>query len=525
MASRSTKPEPPSQLRRDEWGRATYYQNEPDNSGRTGYVVAGLVLVALVVICIVGLLLWRILSPDSPPVILPAFVTQTSASGTVEPGGQPTSSVEPPAGSGEARVTINPSQGPVNTLITVTGQGWWPDEPVFVFLRSPEEGEGRGYAYAAAVVDERGDFHTALTFPNELRWIGQSWADVIARGNRSGLEASARFVLLVPTATATLPPPTPRPTQPATATPSVTDTPWPTATPSPSPTPEVIITDWRGEYFTNMGVVGDPAVVRNDFAVDFNWGAGAPDPRLPADRFSVRWTRALSFGEGPYRFILRSDDGVRLWVDGQILLDEWHDGSGETWTVDRYLSGGSHLLQIDYYENVGGAMIQLGWTKIETPTPSPTPSPTVTSTPTPTPTQQPVVPTDTPVPPAPDAWRAEYWDNTGLHGRPVLTRQDVEIRFDWELGSPAPAVPVDGFSARWTRDIWINGGRYRFLLQVDDGARFWLDGQLLIDEWHGYTGDTYEAEIDVPDGIHLLRLEYYEDVVLAHIHFWMEPVP
>ena len=527
MAYRSPKPNRPSQLQRDDWGRVTYYRAAQESRGRTGYAVAALLLVAVAVLCLAGFLLVRVLLPNSPPVVLPSFITRAPSTSSPEPEALPSASPSPNVSPGEAQVTMNPSQGFVNTLITVGGQGWWPNEPVFVFLRSPEEGEGRGFAYAAAVADEWGSFRTALTFPNEIRWVGQPWAEVIARGNRSEIEASARFVLVPPTPTDTVPPPTPRPTQPPTVTPSVTDTPWPTATPWPSPTPVVVITDWRGEYYTNMAVSGEPALVRNDVAVDFNWGAGSPAPGIPVDGFSARWTRPFHFEEGPYRFFVRADDGVRFWIDGQIHVDEWHDSSGETHTFEVYLSGGTHSLQLDYYENVGGAMIQVGGQKIQTPTPSPTPLPTSTPTATATPavpTATPVIPTDTPPPPVLEAWWAEYYDNPALQGRPVLARRDAQVDFDWGDGSPDGAVPVDGFSAQWSRELWMSAGVYRFYLQVDDGVRLWLDGMLLLDEWHGYTGDTYMAEIEVPGGIHRIRIEYYEDVVLAHIHFWLEQV-
>jgi hypothetical protein len=74
--------------------------------------------------------------------------------------------------------------------------------------------------------------------------------------------------------------------------------------------------DWKGEYWPNLDLGGDPSLVRNDVAVDFNWGSDSPVSGLPADNFSVRWTRAWTANEGRYRFHLLADDGVRLWKGG-----------------------------------------------------------------------------------------------------------------------------------------------------------------------------------------------------------------
>ncbi|MGD8737859.1 MAG: PA14 domain-containing protein, partial [Anaerolineae bacterium] len=157
---------------------------------------------------------------------------------------------------------------------------------------------------------------------------------------------------------------------------------------------------------------------------------------------------------------------------------------------------------------------------LETPTPTPPP----TATPVPTWTPVPVQPTDTPEPPLVGEWRAEYFANPMLEGLPALTRLEPQLEIDWALGSPGEGIPVDGFSARFSRDFVALPGLYRIYLQVDDGARVWLDGTLLIDEWHAYTGDTYVAEADLGPGTNHMLVEYYENVSVAHIYLWVEPV-
>ena len=88
--------------------------------------------------------------------------------------------------------------------------------------------------------------------------------------------------------------------------------------------PQPVITAWRGEYFNNRDLVGDPVLVRDDPSVDFNWGLGSPAPGVVnVDNFSARWTRTLNLPAGAYRFRVTVDDGVRLYVNNRRVMDQW----------------------------------------------------------------------------------------------------------------------------------------------------------------------------------------------------------
>ena len=164
---------------------------------------------------------------------------------------------------------------------------------------------------------------------------------------------------------------------------------------------------WKGEYFGNRDLQGNPALVRDEPQIDFNWGEGRPATNLPADHFSVRWRRRVSFEAGTYRFFLRMDDGARVLLDSQLILDEWKDGADRTVNVDVTLPAGERALQVEFFESSGVARVSFWWQLAPTPTPTPTetatPTPTVkleptaTETPTPTDTPEPVA-TETPTP-------------------------------------------------------------------------------------------------------------------------------
>ncbi|HYP74625.1 MAG TPA: PA14 domain-containing protein [Polyangiaceae bacterium] len=134
-------------------------------------------------------------------------------------------------------------------------------------------------------------------------------------------------------------------------------------TPPPACTPLTGTgTGLRGEYFTSTGLTGS-ALVRTDANVDFSWASAAPSPALPADGFSTRWTGQVSPRfTGPTTFYTVSDDGVRLWVNGQLLIDNWtNHGTTENSASLTLNAGQKYDLKLEYYEATGGATARLLW--------------------------------------------------------------------------------------------------------------------------------------------------------------------
>lgn len=245
---------------------------------------------------------------------------------------------------------------------------------------------------------------------------------------------------------------------------------------------------WRGEYFANMTLSGSPVTVQNDADINFNWGNGSPAVGMPTDQFSARWTRSLGFNPGTYRFNVRSDDGVRVWVDNQLIIDQWRDAANTTFSAELTLSAGTHAIKVEYYENIGTAQIQFWWALSGA---------------------------------FPD-WKGEYFSNISLSGGPAVVRNDVNIDFNWGAGAPASGIPADSFSVRWTRSLPFNQGRYRFHVLVDDGARLYVDGQLIIDEWRDGMAREVTFDMELAGGDHLVRLEYYDRIDQARIRLWWD---
>jgi len=127
---------------------------------------------------------------------------------------------------------------------------------------------------------------------------------------------------------------------------------------------------WKGEYFNGITPTGSPAMVRDDGADDFlnfNFGDGGPGGNcgLGVDNFSARWTRMVNFAPGIYRFSVTGDDGVRLYVDGQLKINKWFSQGATTYTADVPLSSaGAHEVKLEYFESGGSAVALLSWTLV-----------------------------------------------------------------------------------------------------------------------------------------------------------------
>ncbi|NJN95630.1 MAG: hypothetical protein HC875_16730 [Anaerolineales bacterium] len=280
---------------------------------------------------------------------------------------------------------------------------------------------------------------------------------------------------------------------PATSVPSPAATPLPTATPRPAfptPTPTTAASptlpapslgSWRGEYYNNSNLTGEPVLVRDDPALDFNWGPGSPDPNVPTDNFSVRWTRPFEFAEeGDYRFWADVDDGGKLYLDGWLIIDEWNTNpyvlhSG----IFADIKPGTHTLMVEFFEAAGDAHAKVWFEK------------TIVSG---------------------NKWVGEYFNNPDFRSPPFLIREDDDIDFDWDDDEPAPGMPDDNFSVRWQRTVVLKAGDYNFEARIgeEDRVKLYLDDWPILEEDSDDGGTATGSFDDVGAGTHTIRVEYQD---------------
>src|SRR4051812_169102 len=178
-------------------------------------------------------------------------------------------------------------------------------------------------------------------------------------------------------------------------------------------------TGLTGQYFFNDNFTG-LADTRTE-AVAQNWGAASPGSGIDADTFSVRWTGQVQprFTEH-YTFTALSNDAARVWVDGQLIVDDWKSHTA------RYSSGSIDLvanqlydIRVDYREDTNNARMELNWFS----------------------TSQPfeIIPVDR-LFTSPAGLLGNYSDNIGGSRRQIDSTAD----FNWALGSP-PGLSSDHF--------------------------------------------------------------------------------
>ncbi len=246
-------------------------------------------------------------------------------------------------------------------------------------------------------------------------------------------------------------------------------TPTPTATATPAP----CTFDGSGllaVYYDGTHQFDDViATVENDVP-DYDWGDGAPLPEVPVDHFTVSWTGQVKAEPGGlWSFCTWSDDGARLYVDGNQAINDWSDHGAQ------YRCGQAELpdceqvdIRLDYYENGGQARIKLYWAppgsafnpapsslggeyeiipadhlyQIDGPPPTITPTQTATETPTVTPTAT-ATNTATPVPAncSQLVRTRNDWNNGHSRGRLDVTNNN-----------PAQSARVTQATVSWTYD-------------------------------------------------------------------------
>jgi hypothetical protein len=123
-----------------------------------------------------------------------------------------------------------------------------------------------------------------------------------------------------------------------------------------------------GDYYSAQikTFIDPPTLERLDSTVNFDWGTGSPDPLISADTFTVRWTGLVEpLYSQTYTFYTASDDGARLWVNGQLLVDKWVDQGNIEWSGTIALTAHQkYPILMEYYENAGAAAAKLSWSSL-----------------------------------------------------------------------------------------------------------------------------------------------------------------
>jgi hypothetical protein len=266
---------------------------------------------------------------------------------------------------------------------------------------------------------------------------------------------------------------------------AATPTPVPTAPPTPSN-----VQGWRTAFFNNPTLQGSPVSYQDAPAVDANWGYGSPASAVPVDYFSARYERTLSLPQGYYRLNAAADDGIRVWVDNDLVIDEWHGATGQPYSALRYLAGAAQL-RIEYLEVVGLATLRFGYEY------------------------------SAQIPP----WTADYYN--GIAGRTQLLYSQrepagaIQLDRNWGASSPAPGkVPPDNWNGRWSGQFAFDGGNYLFRARGSSGVRLYIDQTLVIDGWVEGPVDRSNRFLGVGGGPHTITVDYFKRAGNGYLQAW-----
>lgn len=259
--------------------------------------------------------------------------------------------------------------------------------------------------------------------------------------------------------------------------------------------PQGAFPDWMGEYFDNPYLLGAPRYRVNNADINFNWGEGSPDPGIPADNFSARWTREYHFAPGNYTFTATADDGIRVWVGDTLAIDAWVPQQPRTYERTVYLNG-SVPVRVEYFEQGGNAVVNFYFQSAA---------------------QAPQSMGD-------ETWRGEWFNNPTLLPPAVCEENAPQLQFNWNGNSPACGIGGQFFSARWdsTRNAPTTGF-YTVKLLTDDGARVFVDDSLILDAWREQPPTAYSTTVYLEQGKHAWRVEYFQGAGGAQIA--LETVP
>lgn len=260
-------------------------------------------------------------------------------------------------------------------------------------------------------------------------------------------------------------------------------------------TPPGTFPDWMGEYFDNPYLLGEPRYRVNNVDINFNWGTGSPDPRLAPDNFSVRWTRLYNFAAGSYTFTATADDGIRVWVGDTLAIDAWMPQQAKTYNSTLYLNG-TVPLRVEYFEQGGDAVVNFYFKAAHQPPP----------------------------PPPTEIWRGAFFNNPNLFPPPTCEQDTLQLAFNWNGASPGCGISGQSFSARWdsVRNAPVTGF-YTVYLTVDDGARIFVDGALILDAWREQPPTNYSTTVYLNAGAHNWRVEYFQGAGGAQISVIVVP--
>ncbi|WP_346207848.1 PA14 domain-containing protein [Caldifermentibacillus hisashii] len=258
--------------------------------------------------------------------------------------------------------------------------------------------------------------------------------------------------------------------------------------------------DWLVYYYNNTNLEGHPVNAEvissnTDGSLKDNNGTNSPIDKINKDNYSARYTTAKRINAGDYIIRTIRDDGIRVYIDGNLVLDRWKSGNKTEDAVKLNVQDkdGSniHWIEVEYYEGSGVSTVEFNLEPYTVPA---------------------------------DKWLGEIYPQSDFQGTPSIIKSD-NLSFIWNTLSPVDGVPADNFTARFQRYVDITeDGLYKLNISADDGVRVYVDDKIYIDSWQSSSGFHPYNYAKLSKGEHLIKVEYFEGTGAASINFNIEKV-
>lgn len=258
-----------------------------------------------------------------------------------------------------------------------------------------------------------------------------------------------------------------------------------------------------GRYYNGQTVAAPDILEEVDPTLNFNWNGASPGGTVPGTNWSARWTGYIlpQYTE-PYTIYATADDGVRVWVNGQQLINGWVDQGPTTYSGTISLTAGvKTVITVDYYQDGGGSECVLGWSSRRTP-------------------RQTIPQTQLfPITPgvakttSPTGLLGQYFSNMTLAAPETVDQVDQTVNFNWNGASPVSGVPTTQWSSRWSGMVVTpQTDNYTFYVTADDGVRLWVNGVKLVDAWVDQGPTEYSGTLPlIANHAYPIVVEYYQN--------------
>lgn len=261
---------------------------------------------------------------------------------------------------------------------------------------------------------------------------------------------------------------------------------------------------WDTQYFGNTSLSGTSqtfCTTNNQLNLGINWGTGSPVGGIGSDNWSASFTTNLSLATaGTYRFTANYQDGVRLYINGQLVINAVSSdiATSQTSTGDYYygFAGSSVSVRLEYVNFTGNANLSLNWALTQAGG-----SPIVSGNP----------------------WTVEYFNNSTFTPPSVVgaTLPAGPLAIDFGFNAPAPGINQDGWSSRFTRAVnFSTGGLVNFEARADDTVTVRVNGTAVTASAPYFAGEgtIYRGSITVPVGLSTIVVEHSDIEAQAYVY-------